>query len=137
MVLSISGVNYTVKFDYNSICDTNLLDLVGEISELFQEDTKEDGTKRVMKLFSGVRELLFVGFAAGGNPVDTKQEVGALIDAYRREGQEGEERGILDLFVIITKELVEEGFLSDLMSLPAVETEETDISKAKKGKKKA
>lgn len=127
MVLSIGGKDYSVKFNYNCFCDTDLLDRVNELGKIFQganakDDKDVSGMGKIRELFVCVRELLFTGFREE-NPVDSLQEVGNLLDKYKAEAPEGEERGILQLFVMLSNELMEEGFLSDLMKTLAIALE--------------
>ena len=127
MVLSIGGKDYSVKFNYNCFCDTDLLDRVNELGKIFQganakDDKDVSGMGKIRELFVCVRELLFTGFREE-NPVDSLQEVGSLLDKYKAEAPEGEDRGILQLFVMLSNELMEEGFLSDLMKTLAIALE--------------
>jgi hypothetical protein len=70
----------------------------------------------VKGLFLCVRDLLYVGFKKY-NPVENVQEVGDILDDYHDEAKEkGEKRGIVDLFTNLTDELMNEGFLADLMN---------------------
>lgn len=119
MVLKVKDKEYKVKFGYNSFCDTDLMDRTRDLLKIFQgaevEDDKDvSGTGKIKELFVCVRDLLFVGFKKF-NPVETVQEVGEILDDYHDEAQDGEKRGILDLFTQLTEELMNEGFLSDLM----------------------
>ena len=59
--------------------------------------------------------MLFVGFKKY-NPVESAQEIGDILDDYHDEGTEEDRRGILDLFVKLSEELMAEGFLGDLMT---------------------
>lgn len=127
MVLSIGGKDYSVKFNYNCFCDTDLLDRVNDLGKIFQganakDDKDVSGMGKIRELFVCVRDLLFTGFQEE-NPVDSLQEVGNLLDKYKAEAPEGEDRGILQLFVMLSNELMEEGFLSDLMKTLAIALE--------------
>ena len=118
MVLKIKDKEYRVKFGYNSFCDTDLMDRTTELLKIFQGANVEDdediaGLGQVKQLFTCVRDLLFVGFAKH-NPVENLQEIGDILDDYHDEPAE-EKRGILDLFVKLTEELMGEGFLGELM----------------------
>ena len=119
MVLKVKGKEYKVKFGYNSFCDTDLMDRTSDLLAIFQgagvEDDKDvTGMGKIKELFSCVRDLLFVGFKKF-NPVETVQEIGEILDDYHDEATDGEKRGILDLFTQLTEELMNEGFLGDLM----------------------
>lgn len=119
MVLSIGGKDYSVKFNYNCFCDTDLLDRVNDLGKIFhganvKDDKDVSGVGKIRELFVCVRDLLFAGFQEE-NPVENVQAVGKLLDQYKSETPEGEDRGILQLFVMLSNELMEEGFLSDLM----------------------
>ena len=79
------------------------------------EDDKDVAVMgKIKELFTCVRDLLFVGFKKF-NPVETVQEIGEILDDYHDEATNGEKRGILDLFTSLTEELMNEGFLGDLM----------------------
>ena len=119
MVLKVKDKEYKVKFGYNSFCDTDLMDRTSDLLKIFQgagvEDDKDVTVMgKIKELFTCVRDLLFVGFKKI-NPVETVQEVGEILDDYHDEAPEGEKRGILDLFTQLTEELMNEGFLGDLM----------------------
>lgn len=118
-ILKIGEKEYKVKFSYNCFCDTDLLERVNGLGQLFHEEGTEDdkevsGIGKIKELFCCVRDLLFVGFQKY-NPVGTIQEVGDLLDQYKEEAGEGEDRGILSLFSLLSNELTEAGFLSDMM----------------------
>ena len=119
MVLKVKDKEYNVKFGYNSFCDTDLMDRTSDLLTIFQgagvEDDKDvTGMGKIKELFSCVRDLLFVGFKKF-NPVETVQEIGEILDDYHDEAKDGENRGIIDLFTQLTEELMNEGFLGDLM----------------------
>ena len=119
MVLKVKGKEYKVKFGYNSFCDTDLMERTSDLLNLFSgadvEDDKDvTGMGKIKELFSCVRDLLFVGFKKF-NPVETVQEVGEILDDYNDEATKDDKRGILDLFTKLTEELMNEGFLQDLM----------------------
>ena len=119
MKLVVKKKEYKVKFGYNSFCDTDLMDRTTDLLKLFQgaeiEDDKDViGMGKIKELFSCVRDLLFVGFQKF-NPVDNKQQIGNILDDYHDDAPDGEKRGILDLFTQLTEELMNEGFLQDLM----------------------
>lgn len=119
MTLKVNDNEYKVKFGYNSFCDTDLMDRTADLLKIFQgaeveNDTEVTGMGKIKELFSCVRDLLYVGFKKY-NPVDTVQEVGDILDDYHDEATEDDNRGILDLFTKLTEELMNEGFLGDLM----------------------
>lgn len=119
MTLRVKKDEYKVKFGYNSFCDTDLMDRTSDLLTIFQgagvEDDKDvTGMGKIKELFSCVRDLLFVGFKKF-NPVETVQEIGEILDDYHDEAKDGENRGIIDLFTQLTEELMNEGFLGDLM----------------------
>lgn len=118
MVLNVKGTDYRVKFGYNSFCDTDLMERTSDLLNIFQGNVSDDkdvaGMGKIKELFSCVRDLLFVGFQKY-NPVETLQEVGDILDDYNEDATEEDKRGILDLFVRLTEELMNEGFLSDLI----------------------
>ena len=119
MVLKVKDNEYKVKFGYNSFCDTDLMERTSDLLNLFNgadvEDDKDvTGMGKIKELFSCVRDLLFVGFKKF-NPVETVQEIGEILDDYHDDAPDGEKRGIIDLFTRLTEELMNEGFLGDLM----------------------
>lgn len=127
MTLKIGEKDYRVKFNYNCFCDTDLLDRVNDLGKIFskagaESDKDISAMGKIKDLFVCVRDLLFSGFQEE-NPVENVQAVGKLLDQYREEAQEGEERGVLQLFVMLSSELTEEGFLSDIMKTLAASAE--------------
>ena len=141
MKLNISGKEYKVKFGFNSFADSDLLDRVQDITTIFDDNTEKDfGTIRL--LFSAVRELLYVGFQKY-NPVDSIEEVGDLLDTYMDEtptdenGEATEGRGILELFLQLTEELADEGFLADFVGkMMATESKKIPQDHKKPSRKK-
>lgn len=126
--LRIGDKDYYVKFNYNCFCDTDLLDRVNDLGKLFSKKKAENdkdvsGMGKIRDLFVCVRDLLFTGFQEE-NPVENVQAVGKLLDQYKAEAPEGEERGVLQLFVLLSNELTEEGFLSDIMKVLATAVDE-------------
>ena len=121
LFFKIKENEYKVKFGYNSFCDTDLMERTTDLLKLFQkqnivDDKDVNVAGKVKDLFSCVRDLLYVGFKKH-NPVENVQEVGDILDDYHDEAKEkGEKRGIIDLFVRLTDELMNEGFLVDLMN---------------------
>ena len=121
LIFKIKEKEYKVKFGYNSFCDTDLMERTTDLLKLFQkqnivDDKDVNVAGKVKDLFSCVRDLLYVGFKKH-NPVENVQEVGDILDDYHDEAKEkGENRGIIDLFVRLTDELMNEGFLVDLMN---------------------
>lgn len=129
MVLKVKEIEYKIKFGYNSFCDTDLMDRTSDLLKLFSGEgveTDDDvvGMGKIRELFSCVRDLLFVGMKKY-NPVNTVQEVGDILDDYHDEGTEEDKRGIIDLFTKLTEELMNEGFLKDLMEKMADVSEES------------
>ena len=119
MVLTVKEKEYQVKFGYNSFCDTDLMDRAQDLLELFRgEEVEDDGDVnslgKIKELFRCVRDLLYVGFERY-NPVDTVQEIGNILDDYNEDATEEDKRGLIDLFVMLTGELMSEGFLAGLM----------------------
>lgn len=121
MKLAIGGKDYSVKFNYNCFCDTDLLDRVNDLGKLFngagaKTDKDVTGMGKIRDLFVCVRDLLFTGMQ-DENPVENVQAVGKLLDQYKAEAPEGEERSILQLFAMLSNELLEEGFLADILKV--------------------
>ena len=120
MVLNVKDKEYKVKFGYNSFCDTDLMDRTTDLLKLFQSEKVDNdkdvaGLGMIKDLFSCVRDLLFVGFQKY-NPVESKQEIGEILDDYHDEAPDGEKRGILDLFTCLSEELMNEGFLGEFLT---------------------
>lgn len=124
--LTINGKDYKIKFGYNAFCDTDLMERVQDLAKLFQKndaasDKDVSGIGKVKELFCVVRELLFVGFKKY-NPAESLQEIGDLLDDYKDEETE-EERGLFQLFGLLSEELMNAGFLNDLMGVANPEME--------------
>lgn len=120
MVLKVKEKEYKVKFGYNSFCDTDLMERTEDLLKLFQstgadDDTDVAGLGKVRELFLCVRDLLFVGFKKF-NPVETVQEVGDIIDDYHDEAPEEEKRGVMDIFTKLSEELMNAGFLGEILN---------------------
>lgn len=120
MVLKVKKKEYKVKFGYNSFCDTDLMERTEDLLKLFQSTGADDdkdvaGLGKLRELFLCVRDLLFVGFKKF-NPVETVQEVGDIIDDYHDEAPEGEKRGVMDIFTQLSEELMNAGFLGEILS---------------------
>ncbi len=117
--ITVKEKDYKVFFGMNSFADTDLMDRVQDILKLMQgkgvetdEDVKAIGI--IKDLFIVTRELYFEGFKKE-NPVETLQATGYILDDYILEGSE-EKRGILQIFMMVAEELLNEGFLADLMN---------------------
>ena len=120
MVLKVNEKEYKVKFGYNSFCDTDLMERTEDLLKLFQSTGADDdkdvaGLGKVKELFLCVRDLLFVGFKKF-NPVETVQEVGDIIDDYHDEAPEEEKRGVMDIFTKLSEELMNAGFLGEILN---------------------
>lgn len=119
MKLKVKENEYKVKFGYNSFCDTDLMDRTQDLLELFkggevEDDADVNSLGKIKELFCCVRDLLYVGFEKY-NPVETVQDIGNILDDYNEDATEEDKRGLLDLFVMLTEELMSEGFLAGLM----------------------
>lgn len=117
MTLTIDGKDYKVRFGYNSFCDNDVFDRVKDMLTIMSpQNTEEDANNldRIRDLFKVTRDLLFIGFKKY-NPVESLEEVGELLDKYHDEAPEGEDRGILHVFLSLSEELMNEGFLSDMI----------------------
>lgn len=140
MLLKVKDTEYKIKFGYNSFCDTDLLDRTSALIRIFKgEEVADDkdvfGMGKIKELFSCVRDLLFVGFQKY-NPVNSARDIGDILDDYKEEETEEDKRSILDLFTRLTEELMEEGFLSDLLKVIGDSKEESEIAKIPQDHKK-
>ena len=140
MVLKVKDKEYKVKFGYNSFCDTDLMERTNDLIRLIHaEDAENDrdvtGMGKIKDLFTCVRDLLFVGFKKY-NPVESAQEIGDILDDYHDEGTEEDRRGILDLFVKLSDELMAEGFLGELMIQISANQKEVKVPQDHKKKQK-
>lgn len=120
MTLKVKDKEYKIKFGYNSFCDTDLMDRTETLLKLFQSTEAENDKDvsalgKVKDLFLCVRDLLFVGFQKY-NPVSDVREVGDIIDDYHDEAKEGEKRGVMDIFTQLSEELMNEGFLGEILN---------------------
>lgn len=141
MKLNVGEKEYLVKFGYNSFCDTDLMDRTSDLLKIFQgaevEDDKDvTGMGKIKELFSCVRDLLFFGFKKF-NPVENVQEIGNILDDYHDEATDGEKRGVLDLFTKLTEELMNEGFLGEMMGQMSEEMQTEKITKIPQDHKKS
>lgn len=130
-VLKAKGNEYRVKFGYNSFCDTDLMDRTEQLLNIFQSaeaESDEDATGLgvLKELFMCVRDLLYAGFQKY-NPVETAQDIGDLLDDYHDEATEDDPHSILDLFTKLAEELMNEGFLQDV-----IQSANKDAKKSKK-----
>lgn len=117
--LTVKGKEYKIKFGYNSFCDTDLMDRVEHLLNVLQgsevEDDKDIAALGMIKeLFICVRELIFVG-TQKYNPIESLKDVGDILDDYKDEETEEESRGLFSLLMLLTKELLDEGFLGDVL----------------------
>ena len=140
MLLKVKDTEYKIKFGYNSFCDTDLLDRTSALIRIFKgEEVADDkdvfGMGKIKELFSCVRDLLFVGFQKY-NPVNSARDIGDILDDYKEEETEEDKRSILELFTRLTEELMEEGFLSDLLKAIGDSKEEPEIAKIPQDHKK-
>lgn len=131
MKLNVNGTEYKVKFGYNCFCDTDLMERVQDLVELFKNekatsDSDVSGVGKIKELFCVVRDLLFFGFKKY-NPVENAQEIGDILDDYKDEEKDGEDHGLFTLFMALSDELTNSGFLKDLMG--ATEDMENGVRK--------
>lgn len=133
--LVINNETYNVEFEYNDFCDTDLLERVDTLMGVIG-GTAGNGIQTTKDVFCVVRELLFVGIKSDNRPNDIKG-VGKLLDAYRKEKTESD-NVLMELFVTLTDELFDEGFLHDLvlMTSESVEQESKVVPMEKKTTKK-
>ena len=118
MILKVKDVEYKVKFGFNSFVDTDLMERTEALIKIFDDkEYSEDkyGMGRIKEMFTVVRELLFVGFQKY-NPAISLTAVGDILDDYMDEGTEEEPHDLLNLFELLSHELMEEGFLKGVMN---------------------
>ena len=117
MTIKVKDTDYNVKFGYNSFCDSDLLDRTMEamtiVGELEKGGQGNNGVQTIQKMFGLVRDLLFEGFKKC-NPVADKDAVGNILDDYLDEDREN--HGLINIFAMLSKELLEEGFFGDLLN---------------------
>ena len=133
--ITINGTEYKLKYGYNNFCDSDLMDRTTEVMGFITSSADKAQIKDseyTRKLFVLVRELVFEGFKRY-NP-KTIEEVGDLLDDYFDEGTEDDPHGLLDVFGIITQELIASGFIGDLLkkSQKAIEKMAKKVEKNKK-----
>ena len=118
MTMTVKGVEYKVKFGFNSFVDTDLMERTEAMIKIFDDKAnKEDiyGMGRIKEMFTVVRELLFVGMQKY-NPMESLEKVGELLDDYIDEGTEENPHDLLELFGNLSNELMNEGFLKGVMT---------------------
>ena len=140
MNIKVEGTEYKVKFSYNTLCDTDILERVEDLARLLagnavenEEDVKATG--QIKNMFVIVRDMLFVGFKKF-NPVETIQDVGALLDIYKEEETATEKHDLWTLFNQLSEELMNVGFLSDVLKMVAESQPENPPLKLQDHKKK-
>lgn len=139
MTLKVKENEYKISFGYNSFCDTDLMERTADLLKLVQgagvgDDKDVASMGKFKELFSCVRELFFVGLKKH-NPVETLQDVGDILDDYHDEATKEDKRGILDLFTKLTEELMNEGFLGDLLKTAEAEQSEKVVKMPQDHKK--
>lgn len=130
--ITINGTEYKIRYGYNNFCDSDLMDRTTEVMGFIaNKATDVKDSQYTRKLFVLVRDLLFEGFKKY-NP-RTLEEIGDLLDDYFDEGTEEETHGLLDVFALISKELLAAGFIGDLLtkSQKAMEKMEKKVEKKK------
>lgn len=132
--ITINGTEYKIKYGYNNFCDSDLMDRTTEVMGFITSSADKAQIKDseyTRKLFVLVRELVFEGFKRY-NPKSI-EEVGDLLDDYFDEGTEDDPHGLLDVFGIITQELIASGFIGDLLkkSQKAIEKMAKKVEKKK------
>ena len=126
---TVNEKEYSVKFGFNDFCDTDLIDRVKTIGEMFsgnEEENEDSGFEKIKDLFTVTRELLYIGLRRK-NPMDSLQDVGDLMDDYVEENasdeEDSEKKGLLEMFGMLVTELTEQGFLSEILGAAKTETE--------------
>lgn len=127
LTLKVKDKEYKVKFGFNCFCDTDLIDRTESLIRFFdgaevKDDKEVAALGQIKNLMCCIRELLYLGFAKY-NPVNSVQEIGDIIDDYYDEGTEEDKRSALELFAKLTNELLNEGFLGDLLTEANEETQ--------------
>lgn len=122
----VKDETYKVRFGYGVLRKTNLIDRITGLSDL-----KEDSEERVQEVFSLLSELLLAGLQKhhkdkfGYETEDEKKnaldKVDNLLDDYEDEGTEDKPQNGYILFEKLQEELMNNGFLSGLVSKEADE----------------
>lgn len=118
--MEVNGKEYIIQYGFNSFCDTDILDRVSDMVKTFQNaevksDADATSSGMLKELFVTTRELLFIGMEKK-NPLSDVRDAGNLLDDYRDEAPDGEERSLMSIFGVLTEEIIQKGFLSDLMA---------------------
>ena len=100
MTLSINGKEYKVKFGYNCFCDTDLIDRVRTVSNLFTGTGEDVSDEEMQKLGAQRMKDLF-----------------CVVDDYVEE-ETDEKRGLFTLFTQLSEELMSRGFLNEIIGNP-------------------
>ena len=131
---NVNGKDYEVIYNYNCFCDTDLLDRVSSMVNLFEDGTDASSVFDSFKdLFITVRSLLFVGLQKNySDEFKTEKETGNFIDDLVNDNDISIEELLDKLF----EELTERGFLSSLLSEEEAEKELPKPQDHKKSSKK-
>lgn len=114
MILQTAEKEYKIKFGYNCFCDTDLMERIEGMSNLFSGLKPDDNVPlgKLKEMFTLVRELIFYG-CKKYNPIESVELVGNIIDDYIEYQEENgnDDVGIEKLFTDLTLELNKSGFL--------------------------
>lgn len=125
--ITIKDNTYKVKYGINAFADTDLMDRVQWLIDSMNNRSEEINLRELVTV---LRELIFVG-CKKENPIESLETAGDLLDDYIEERSDDEDV-VMDLFMRITKELVDQGFLGDLLKTANRKTEEKSKKQVRK-----
>lgn len=137
----VSGKEYKIRFGYRVLCTTNLIDRVVNISD------QDDKSHAFQNMLETVAELLLAGLQKshrdefGWETESEKKQVMDkvydLLDTYEDESTEENPQDGFTMFEMLQKELMENGFLSQVGKRTEANAEKQNATKIPQDHKKA
>lgn len=119
-ILKVNGKEYKIKFGYRALAKSKILKQVIEMQKEVQENGNESMMDKISDIFDLLSDLVLAGlqkynpefkcdYDMPSSVSENMEKVYDLLDDYM-DDEEGE--SILDLFMNLVTELIDNGFLS-------------------------